>query len=154
MFEPTHKLLQQLVVESIFIGTSSWKYPGWLGQIYDESRYTTRNKFSEAKFERECLAEYAEILPTVCVDAGYYKFPSPQYVEGLCRQVPDSFKFSFKVTDTITIKTYTNLHRFGALAGKPNEHFLNAELFKKAFLSSFERFQVKVGVFIFEAHIL
>ena len=142
--------LQRLAAESVFIGTSSWKYPGWCGQVYDESHYVTRGKFSEARFERECLAEYAEIFPTVCVDAGYYKFPSPQYLEGLCKQVPDSFRFGFKVTDTITIKNYTNLPRFGALAGKPNEHFLDADLFKKAFLSSFDRFQDKVGVFIFE----
>ncbi len=152
--QKTHSVLrvplQKLVQDSVFIGTSSWKYPGWCGQVYDESRYITRKKFSEARFERECLAEYAEIFPTVCVDAGYYRFPSPQYLEGLCKQVPDSFRFGFKVTDTITIKNYTNLPRFGALAGKPNEHFLDADLFKKAFLSSFDRVQDKVGVFIFE----
>lgn len=142
--------LQRLAGESVRIGTSSWKYPGWCGQIYDEARYLTRGKFSESRFERECLEEYAEIFPTVCVDAGYYKFPSPQYLEGLCKQVPDSFRFGFKVTDTITIKNYTNLPRFGVLAGKPNEHFLDADLFKKAFLSSFDRVQDKIGVFIFE----
>lgn len=142
--------LEQLAKNAVYVGTSSWKYPGWCGQVYDESRYVTRGKFSEARFERECLAEYAEIFPTVCVDAGYYKFPSPQYLEGLCKQVPESFRFGFKVTDTITIKNYTNLPRFGALAGKPNEHFLDADLFKKAFLSSFDRVQDKIGVFIFE----
>jgi uncharacterized protein YecE (DUF72 family) len=152
--EPTSKILreplQQLARESVFIGTSSWKYPGWCGQVYDESRYITRKKFSESRFERECLTEYAETFPAVCVDAGYYKFPSPQYLEGLSKQVPDSFRFGFKVTDTITLKNYTNLPRFGAMAGKPNEHFLNADLFKKAFLSSFDRIQDKAGVFIFE----
>lgn len=144
------KPLQKLVHDGVYIGTSSWKYPGWCGQIYDEGRYITRKKFSQSRFERECLEEYAEIFPTVCVDAGYYKFPSPQYLEGLSNQVPDSFRFGFKVTDTITLKNYTNLPRFGALAGKPNEHFLNADLFKKAFLSSFDRIQDKAGVFIFE----
>jgi hypothetical protein len=57
--------LRRLAQESVFIGTSSWKYPGWCGQIYDESRYITRNKFSQSRFERECLSEYAEIFPTV-----------------------------------------------------------------------------------------
>lgn len=124
--------LEQLAKEAVYVGTSSWKYPGWCGQVYDESRYVTRGKFSEARFERECLAEYAEIFPTVCVGAGYYKFPSPQYLEGLCKQVPDSFRFGFKVTDTITIKNYTNLPRFGDRAGKPNETFLNADLLSPA----------------------
>ena len=52
--------LAQLAAENIFIGTSSWKYAGWCGQIYKEQRYQTRSKFSEAKFERECLSEYAQ----------------------------------------------------------------------------------------------
>lgn len=64
--------------------------------------------------------------------------------------MPDNFRFGFKVTDTITLKNYTNLPRFGVHAGKPNEHFLDAELFKKAFLSSCEPIREKVGVLIFE----
>lgn len=142
--------IRHLRQESVFVGTSSWKYPGWCGQIYDEARYITRKKFSESRFERECLTEYAETFPTVCVDAGYYKFPSPQYLEGLCAQVPDSFRFGFKVTDTITIKHYPKLPRFGDRAGKDNEHFLNAELFCQAFLSSCKRVRSKIGVLIFE----
>ncbi|MEO6788992.1 MAG: hypothetical protein ABI318_22950 [Chthoniobacteraceae bacterium] len=63
--------LDQLAHSGIFVGTSSWKYPGWCGQFYDEQRYLTRGKFSEAKFERECLAEYAQTFSTICVDAGY-----------------------------------------------------------------------------------
>ena len=51
--------LDGLARGGIFVGTSSWKYSGWSGQIYDEQRYLTQSKFSEAKFERECLAEYA-----------------------------------------------------------------------------------------------
>ena len=61
-FKPT---LDELARGGICIGTSSWKYPGWCGQLYDEQRYLTRGKFSEAKFERECLAEYAQTFPTV-----------------------------------------------------------------------------------------
>jgi len=52
--------LQSLAGQQVLIGTSSWKYPGWCGQLYDEQRYLTRAKFSEAKFERECLTEYAQ----------------------------------------------------------------------------------------------
>jgi hypothetical protein len=28
-----------LAAQGVFIGTSSWKYPGWLGTIYDRGRY-------------------------------------------------------------------------------------------------------------------
>ena len=30
-----------LAAKGVFIGTSSWKYPGWRGMLYDESRYIT-----------------------------------------------------------------------------------------------------------------
>ena len=43
----------------IYVGTSSWKYEGWLGLIYTPERYMTRGKLSRAKFEKTCLAEYA-----------------------------------------------------------------------------------------------
>src|SRR5476651_834747 len=111
---PSAEKLQSLAAQNVFVGTSSWKYPGWCGQIYDEQRYLTRNKFSEAKFERECLIEYAQTFSSVCVDAGYYKFPSEKWIEGLCAQVKPSFRFSFKVTDEITIKNFPNHARHGA----------------------------------------
>jgi len=134
----------------IFIGTSSWKYPGWVGTLYDEQRYLHRGKFAESRFERDCLAEYAEVFPTVCVDAGYYRFPSPQYIESLCRQVPEGFRFSFKVTDDITARTFPNLPRHGPKAGKRNPHFLDSDLFRAAFASSLAPHSEKMGVIIFE----
>ncbi len=33
----------------MFFGTSSWKYPGWVGSIYSQERYLTRNKFSNVR---------------------------------------------------------------------------------------------------------
>jgi hypothetical protein len=38
------KALAALAGEGVFIGTSSWKYPGWRGQLYDEDRYVWRGK--------------------------------------------------------------------------------------------------------------
>lgn len=142
--------LADLAGQGVFLGTSSWKYPGWGGLIYEEQRYLTRGKFSEAKFERECLEEYGRTFRTVCVDAGYYKFPSKDYLTGLCGQVPPGFQFGFKVTDEITVKRFPGLARFGARAGKGNVNFLNAELFRSAFLGSCEGHREKVGPLIFE----
>lgn len=31
--------VKRLAASKILIGTSSWKYEGWCGQIYDEQRY-------------------------------------------------------------------------------------------------------------------
>src|ERR1051326_5597152 len=92
---------EALAKQGVFIGTSSWKYPGWRGQLYDESRYLWRGSFSEARFKRDCLAEYAEVFKTVCVDAAYYKFPDRRYLDTMMTAVQDDFLFGFKVTDEI-----------------------------------------------------
>ncbi len=73
-----HKL-RALAADVIWIGGSSWKYEGWLDQIYTRERYTTRGRFSKKKFEAECLAEYAETFPIVCGDFSFYQFPTPQF---------------------------------------------------------------------------
>ena len=142
--------IASLAEQGVLIGTSSWKYLGWRGQLYDESRYIWRGRFAEARFQRLCLAEYAQVFKTVCVDAAYYKFPDDRWLGELSDQVPADFQFALKVTDQITIKHFSNLPRFGRLAGKPNENFLNAALFETAFLAPCKPFQANVGLLIFE----
>ena len=142
--------LRQLAARDVFIGTSSWRYPGWRGLLYDEQRYVYRGKFSESRFEKNCLAEYAEVFKTVCVDAGYYRFPDRRTIESMVSQVSPDFQFTFKVTDEITLKRFANLPRFGDRAGKPNDNFLNAGLFASAFVQPFETVKQNVGLFIFE----
>src|ERR1039457_5172447 len=139
-----------LTVQGVYVGTSSWKYPGWCGMLYDRAGYEYRGKFAETRFKRDCLAEYAEVFKTVCVDAANYNFPSQQYLEGMVFQAPDDFLFGLKVTDAITIKKYPNLDRFGQQAGKPNENFLNADLFVKAFIKPCEAVRANVGLLMFE----
>jgi uncharacterized protein YecE (DUF72 family) len=140
----------ELAANGVFVGTSSWKYEGWCGLLYDRVRYEYRGKFAETRFKRDCLREYAEVFKTVCVDAAYYTFPSQQYLEGMVNQTPDDFLFGLKVTDAITIKKYPNLTRFGDQAGKPNANYLNAELFAKAFLKPCEAVRSSVGLLMFE----
>ena len=142
--------LAGLAEQGVFIGTSSWKYPGWSGLVYDEQRYLTRGKFSEAKFNRSCLAEYSQTYRTVCVDAGYYQFPTEAYLANLCGDVPEGFRFAFKVTDDITIKKFPNLPRFGPKAGTFNANFLNPALFRERFLGPCAPYRDKIGPLMFE----
>lgn len=142
--------LAELAGKGVFLGTSSWKYEGWCGQLYDHTRYHYRNKFARTRFERDCLREYAEAFKTVCVDAAYYDFPKPDYLRKLADQVPDDFRFGFKVTDAVTIKRFPNLPRFGVKAGQGNPDFLNADLFASSFLEPCEAVRDKVGVLMFE----
>ena len=148
--ERTQEQAASLAVQGVYLGTSSWKYEGWMGQLYTGERYEYRGKLAKTRFERDCLHEYAEDFKTVCVDAAYYTFPSRQHLEGMAEKVPEDFVFGFKVTDAITIKKYPELDRFGDMAGKPNENFLNADLFTKAFLQPCEAIRSNVGLLIFE----
>ena len=140
----------ELAAKGVFIGTSSWKYEGWFGQLYTPARYEYRGKVAKTRFQRDCLSEYAEVFKTVCVDAAYYDFPRREYLQGLADQVPDDFRFGFKVTDALTIKRFPNLERFGPKAGQANQDFLNADLFATAFLKPCEDIRQKVGVLMFE----
>lgn len=140
----------ELAAKGVFIGTSSWKYEGWFGQLYTPARYEYCGKVAKARFQRDSLSEYAEVFKTVCVDAAYYEFPRPEYLERLADQVPDDFRFGFKVTDALSIKRFPKLARFGAKAGQPNRDFLNADLFATAFLTPCERVREKAGVLMFE----
>jgi uncharacterized protein YecE (DUF72 family) len=140
----------KLAAQGIFIGTSSWKYQGWFGQLYSPERYEYRGKIAKTRFQRDCLAEYAEVFKTVCVDAAYYDYPRHEYLQKLADAVPDDFRFGLKVTDAITIKKFPKLGRFGAKAGRLNTDFLNADLFATAFLKPCEDIRNKVGVLMFE----
>lgn len=151
--EPRSALAERLAAlarQGIYFGTSSWKYEGWLGQIYSPERYATRGRFSRKKFEAECLAEYAETFPAVCGDFSFYQFPSAEYWQRLFGGVPAGLKFAFKVPEEITVKTWPTHARYGQRAGKENEGFLDAGLFGELFLRLLEPHQERVGTLIFE----
>ena len=145
------KIQQQaakLAANDVFIGTSSWKYAGWLGMLYEEQRYLRRGKLSESLVEENCPSEYAQVFKTVGVDFTYYKFPSEQILRELVTQVPGDFQFGFKITGEITIKRFTQ--RAGPRAGQANPNFLNADLFAQAFLTPCEVLRKNVSVLMFE----
>jgi len=142
--------VRELSDAGVFIGTSSWKYAGWRGTLYDEARYVYRGKLSESRFERLCLAEYAAVFKTVSVDAAYYKFPDERWMGEMVSKVPPDFLFALKVTDEITARRFPNLPRFAQRAGTTNPHFLNSDLFASAFLRPCAPFRQNIGVLMFE----
>lgn len=142
--------VKRLAENGVFIGTSSWKYEGWRGILYDDARYVYRGRFAKSRFERHCLLEYAEVFKTVCVDAAYYVFPSASYLQDMAAQTPSDFRFAFKVTDDITLKKFPNLPRFGVRAGTQNPHFLSAEIFEREFLRPCDSIRSKIGILLFE----
>lgn len=153
--EPELKLklrqkLSSLAADRLYMGTSSWKYEGWLGQIYTPERYVSRGRFSRKRFEAECLAEYAEIFPVVCGDFSFYQLPTAEFWRKLFDGVPSGLQFAFKVPEEITVCSFPIQHRYGARAGVLNPNFLNAGLLKSEFLDLLAPYRKRVSVIIFE----
>ncbi len=142
--------LNSLAAENICIGTSSWKYEGWLDQIYSRDRYRTRGKFSKQRFDAECLAEYAETFPIVCGDFSFYQFPSPEYWKKLFSSAPASLQFALKVPEEVTCEVFPKHARYGPRAGQKNESFLNAEALRALFLEPLAPYAARVSPLIFE----
>ena len=134
----------------ICLGTSSWRYAGWCGILYDEDRYLWGTHFSKRRLSDHCLEEYAATFRSVCVDATYYSLPRKRFLEGLVDQVPREFVFSFKVPDDLTIRTFPKVEGFGARAGLRNEFYLSPELLEMGFLRRLEPIKEQVGALIFE----
>ena len=142
--------LARLAGEHIYLGGSSWKYEGWIGQIYSRSRYLSRGRFSRKFFESACLEEYAATFPAVCGDFAFYQFPAEEFWRRLFLQVPAGFQFAFKVPEQITCRVFPAHARYGPSAGRENESFLDVELLKSSFLRPLWRHREKARLLIFE----
>jgi uncharacterized protein YecE (DUF72 family) len=142
--------LRSLADEGIWIGTSSWKYEGWLGQIYDRERYVSRGKFSKKRFEAECLAEYAETFPVVCGDFSFYQFPPPEFWLKLFSSAPSELRIALKAPEEVTCERFPKHARYGPRAGMINEAHLNSEILKALFLELLAPYAARLGPLIFE----
>lgn len=148
--ERLRERLSALAGRGIYIGGSSWKYEGWLGQIYSRSRYQARGRFSKRLFEETCLSEYATVFPAVCGDFAFYQFPADAFWAKLFRQTPDTFRWGFKIPEQITCPLWPVHPRYGALAGLENPAFLDSTLLEQAFLRALAPHRAQAGVLIFE----
>jgi uncharacterized protein YecE (DUF72 family) len=142
--------LRTLASENIWIGTSSWKYEGWIDQIYTRERYVSRGKFSQKRFEAECLAEYSETFPIVCGDFSFYQFPSPDYWRRLFASAPQSLHFALKAPEEVTAEQFPRHHRYGPRAGQTNQSYLNSDAFQALFLEPLLPYTARISSVILE----
>jgi uncharacterized protein YecE (DUF72 family) len=142
--------LSELARENVWIGASSWKYEGWLGQIYTRSRYLTRGRFSQKKFAAECLAEYAETFPIVCGDFSFYQFPTPEFWKRLFTSAPPALRFALKVPEEVTAEVFPKHPRYGSRSGQQNESYLDAGALRALFLEPLEPYAGRIAALIFE----
>jgi len=75
----------------LYIGTSGWSYPNWVGPFYPEG--TSSGNF---------LEYYLEYFNSVEVNSSFYRLPTTPAVERWDRMAPAHFLFSVKVSRFIT----------------------------------------------------
>ena len=75
----------------IFIGTSGWSYPHWVGPFYPETLDS-----------REHLSYYARHFETVEVNNTFYRLPSHETVAAWRDETPAGFVFSCKASRFMT----------------------------------------------------
>jgi hypothetical protein len=137
--------LKWLTESNLFVGTSSWKYEGWLGSIYSPERYSSRGRFSKSRFERECLKEYAEVFQIVSGDFAFYQFPTAAFWKDLFSQVQRPFQFALKAPEEITTAVFPSHERYGSRAGKLNPLFLDSAAFRRQSLDPLQEHLDSVG---------
>ena len=128
----------------IRIGTCSWKYPEWHGLVYSAPKGI------------DYLAEYSRKYSTVEIDQWFWslfspetgaKLPTPADVVRYRDAVPEDFRFSIKVPNSITLTHYYKKDKAGNLV--PNPSFLSSDLFQK-FLFLIDPLKGFLGPIIFQ----
>lgn len=127
----------------IRIGTCSWKYDSWKGIIYPN--------ISNFNF----LEEYTKHFNTVEIDQWFWSLhgtdkvtlPIKKTVKEYNESVPDNFRFTIKVPNSITLTHFYRKKKTDQLIGNP--HFIEPELFN-TFVDSLEPMHQKIGVLMFQ----
>src|SRR5690349_22977793 len=75
----------------IYVGTSGYSYKEWKGSFYPQTLPA-----------KDILSYYATRLQAVELNNTFYRMPQPSMIESWKAQVPESFRFSVKATQSIT----------------------------------------------------
>src|SRR5438094_2495728 len=132
------RFVKALRDRNVFVGTSSWRYEGWLGQIYTPERYKTRGRFSKKKFHDECIQEYAETFPVVGADFSSYSIPETSFWKKIFEPAPPQLKWDLKLPEDFTAKRFSKQVRYGRRAGLDSSSVLDAGMVQATFLAPLE----------------
>lgn len=127
----------------LYMGTSSWNFPGWKGLVWDAD-------YDAAALSRQGLAAYAHhpLLRTAGIDRSFYRpMTTSQYADHAA-QVPDGFRFVVKAPSLVADAV---VRGSGGRSKQENENFLNPALALEQFVQpALEGLGHKVGALVFQ----
>ena len=117
---PAMVALAHHLPSQLYLGTSSWTFPGWQGLVYD--RVATASVLAH-----HGLAAYAQhpLLRTVGVDRTFYAPLSEADYAAYAAAVPDDFRFVVKAHAWCTQPTLRDQGHTGWHSHTPNAYFLH-----------------------------
>ncbi len=132
--------------QGVFLGGSSWSYPGWAGHVWATS-------YAEARLARHGLAAYGQhpLLRAVGIDRTHYRSLSADEFARFAAQVPDDFRFLVKAHEDLTHWRFPDRERYGARRGQGNPRFLDPELaIEQVVIPASTGLGAKLGAVVFE----
>jgi uncharacterized protein YecE (DUF72 family) len=104
----------------LYLGTSSWTFPGWQGLVYDRAA-------SASVLARHGLAAYAHhpLLRTVGLDRTFYAPIAADDYAIYAAAVPDDFRFVVKAHAWCTQPVWRDPHHPSQRSHAPNAYFLH-----------------------------
>ncbi|MDT8999196.1 DUF72 domain-containing protein [Paucibacter sp. APW11] len=137
------KTLAQALPDQVYLGTSTWTYPGWAGRVWDRS-------YSDKQLSKQGLQAYAAhpLLRAVCIDRSFYRPLTASQYERYALQVPPGFRFVVKAPSLVADAQLRDEHGRGTGS---NSAFLNAELAGQEFVTPvLEGLGAKAGALVFQ----
>jgi uncharacterized protein YecE (DUF72 family) len=131
------------IMAKIRLGTCSWKYDSWQNIVYSENA------------KQNYLLEYSQKYDTVEIDQWFWSLfgvdkvslPRVEVVKEYTNSVPDEFKFTIKIPNSITLTHFYRKNKTDPLVENP--HFLSIDLFE-TFLNSLQPMHDKIGLLMFQ----
>lgn len=143
---PEHRALSERLPKTLRLGTMSWSFPGWRGQVYAES--------AEPKLLSEAgLTAYSRhpLLRSVEIDRSHYDPLPASYFSELAAQVPDDFRFVVKAHEDCTLPVFPQRPRYGKKQGEHNARYLDASYATSAVVEQVTTgLGPKLGVLLFQ----
>lgn len=143
--EDLHALARRLPPR-VYLGTSSWSFPGWEGLVYARA-------YPKAALAREGLAAYAQqpLLRAVGLDRSFYGPVDAAALGEYAAAVPEGFRFLAKAHEVLTLARFPRHRRYGDRRGRDNPQWLDAAYATEHVVRPFvEGLGAKAGVLLFQ----